>query len=129
MKDLRIIAADDDEITLFILLKNITDGGHSGVGFGEGVLTWEHLEAYPHEVDLVILDKMMAAISGLEIIRRMKGHPVLKNIPVIIQSGDAVSEKIREAMDMGADGYITKPYNQRQLLELIDEVMGRHSRN
>jgi CheY-like chemotaxis protein len=124
MQNLRIIAADDDETTLYILLRHITDGGHIGIGFEEGMPTLNHLEAHPHEVDLVILDKMMTTISGLEIIRRMKEHPILKNIPVIIQSGDAVPERIREAMDMGADGYITKPYSRDQLLALIGRVMG-----
>jgi CheY-like chemotaxis protein len=122
-KGLTIVTADDDDMNLYILLKNIKDGGHTGIGFEEGDVTWDYLEAHPDEVDIVLLDKMMKTLDGLEIIRRMKAHPVLKNVPVILQSGDAVTHKINEALALGADGYLVKPYNSQQLYNLISEVM------
>ena len=122
-KRLRIVTADDDEMNLMILLKNIKDYDYTAIGFEEGDITWQYLEAHPNDVDLVLLDKMMTTMSGIEIMEHMQEHPVLKHIPVIIQSGDAAPDRIAAAMAAGAKGYITKPFGQQQLLDMIDQVV------
>ena len=66
---------------------------------------------------------MMTTMSGIEIMEHMQEHPVLKHIPVIIQSGDAAPDRIAAAMAAGAKGYITKPFGQQQLLDMIDQVV------
>jgi chemotaxis family two-component system response regulator PixG len=129
IKSLRIVAADDDDLNLFILLKCIQDAGHIATGFPEGNVTWEYLSSHPGEVDLVILDKMMAKMSGIEVIQRMKAHPLLKNIPVILQTGDAVPERIKEGLDAGADRYITKPFSPDQLMEIVQEEVIKYGHN
>ena len=122
IKGLRIVVAEDDDINMFIIMKTLTDNGHTGAEFTDGSQAWEYLCNHPREVDMVILDKMMSQMHGMEVVERMKGHAVLKNTPIIIQSGDAVPEKIKEAIDAGIDRYITKPFEEIQLLELINEV-------
>lgn len=126
-RDLRIIAADDDDINLIILKKILDNAGYKGICFGEGEETWHYLEEHPDEADLVILDKMMHSMSGLEIIKRMKAHPVLKDVPIIMQTGDASPERIKEGLDVGADRYITKPFSPDQLLEIVQEEAIKHA--
>lgn len=122
MKGLRIVVAEDDDLNLFIIMKVLKDAGHIGVEFPDGHLAWEYLSAHPHDVDMVVLDKMMVQMHGLEVVRLMKEHEVLKHVPIIIQSGDAYQDKIDEAFAAGIDRYITKPFENELLLEVIQEL-------
>ena len=70
---------------------------------------------------------MMLKMHGLEVVRKMKEHAILKNIPIIIQSGDAFHDKIQEALDMGVDRYITKPFEDTNFLEVIQEVAEKYN--
>src|ERR1700743_2874422 len=126
IKGLRIVVAEDDEFNMFIVMKALKDAGHIGIEFPDGDVAWEYLSHHPSEVDMVILDKMMINMHGLEIVRKMKEHLILKNIPIIIQSGDAYPDKIKEAMDAGIDYYLTKPFDDFKLLEVIQEVAEKH---
>lgn len=122
LNKLRLVVADDNEMNLMILIKSTEIGGHSTIGFEEGDITWEYLESHPNDVDVVLLDIMMHTMSGLEIMERMKNHPILQHIPVILQSGIASPDKVEEALAAGAKGYLVKPYNQKQLLAMITKV-------
>ncbi len=125
IRTLNIVGVDDDDLNLFILMKSIKSAGHNGIPFPHGDAAWEYLQANPTSVDMVILDKMMAQLNGLEVIRLMKEHPDLKNIPIIIQSGDAAPERIKEGLDVGADRYITKPFKPAELIDIIREEAGK----
>ena len=127
IQGLRIVVAEDDDLNLFIIMKTLQHADHIGIEFPDGHLAWEYLYAHPTEVDIVILDKMMIQMHGLEVVQHMKGHPTLKNIPIIIQSGDAFPDKIKEAVDTGIDSYITKPFEGFQLLEVINEVAKQYN--
>ena len=116
----RVVVADDEETNLYILMKNMRDNGYAAKGFDGGLKAWEYLKNNPHSVDLVILDKMMYDLNGLEIIRRMKEHPILKYTPVMIQSGDA---NIEEGINAGADRYLMKPFRSADLLSVVHELM------
>ncbi len=126
IKNLRIVVAEDDDLNLFIVMKTLADYGHVGIEFPDGDVTWEYLCENPREVDIVILDKMMLKMHGLEVVRRMKDHAILKNTPIIIQSGDAFPDKIQEALDVGIDKYITKPFEGSELLAVIQEVAEKY---
>lgn len=122
IRGLRIVVAEDDDLNLFIIMKVLKDAGHIGVEFPDGHLAWNYLKDHPREVDIVILDKMMLQMHGLEVVKNMKDHATLKNIPIIIQSGDAYQDKIDEAFQAGIDRYITKPFENELLLAVVQEV-------
>lgn len=126
IKTLRIVVAEDDEINLFVLMKIIKDSGHIGIEFPDGHLAWDYLQQNPVDVDMVILDKMMVQMQGLEVVRRMKEHLILKNTPIIMQSGDAQPEKVKEAINVGIDSYITKPFDELCLVKAINKIAEEH---
>ena len=126
IKDLHIVAVDDDDINLLILKKILDNAGCVGTCFPEGDVTWEYLYNHPNDTDIVILDKMMDTMSGVEIVRRMKEHPILRDIPIIMQTGDASPERIKEGLDIGVDRYITKPFSPAQLMEIVMEEAMKH---
>ncbi len=73
--------------------------------------------------DLIITDVMMPVMDGYEMTRRVKDDPVLHQVPVIMITAKAdISNKI-EGLEFGADDYLTKPFNSRELLTRIRSLL------
>ncbi|MCX7905165.1 MAG: response regulator [Elusimicrobiales bacterium] len=72
---------------------------------------------------LVITDIMMPGIDGMEICKRIKTNPELKNIKVIILSGKSYEKEKQKALMLGAEYFITKPYNVENFAKLIKEIL------
>ncbi len=69
--------------------------------------------------DLLILDLMLPDIDGLEILQRVRARRDCDDMPVLILSAKADPNTIRQGLDRGADGYVTKPYLANSLLERV----------
>jgi len=91
---------------------------------GEEALHFLQQEATAgREIDLVLLDIMMPEMDGYEVIARIKADPLLRNTAVIMTTAlDSTSDKTL-SLGMGADDYITKPFDPQELLARIDAVM------
>jgi two-component system, OmpR family, response regulator len=74
--------------------------------------------------DLVILDVNLPDTSGFEVLYRMKTHPRLVDIPVVMVTTQATRESVMKGLALGADGYITKPFEVDILLRGIKAVLG-----
>ena len=76
-----------------------------------------------HEVDLILLDIMVPGMDGYEVIARVKADPALRNISIIMTTAlSSVSDKTL-GLGLGADDYLTKPFDPQELLARIDAVM------
>lgn len=74
---------------------------------------------------LIILDVMVPAVDGYEVIRHLRDHPKIMHIPIIVLSAySSLSEKVR-AYELGVDSYITKPYNPDELLAHVRRHLSR----
>ena len=90
---------------------------------GEALDILRREAAAGHEIDLVLLDIMMPEMDGYEVIARVKADPVLCNTAFIVTTAlDSISDKTL-GLGMGADDYITKPFDPQELLARIDAVM------
>jgi CheY-like chemotaxis protein len=74
--------------------------------------------------DLVLLDVMLPDVNGFDILKRMKAHPALKAVPVIMLTAEAKRESVMRGIAGGADGYITKPFERERLLAGVRAVLG-----
>jgi PAS domain S-box-containing protein len=72
---------------------------------------------------LILLDMHLPDIEGLQLLRILKDDITTATIPVVVVSADAVSGRIRAAMDAGAERYLTKPVNVAELLRLVDDQL------
>ncbi len=91
---------------------------------GEEALDVLHREQRAgHAIDLVLLDIMMPRMDGYEVIARVKADPDLRRTSFIVTTAlDSVSSKTL-GLGIGADDYLTKPFDPRELLARIDAVM------
>lgn len=74
--------------------------------------------------DLILLDVVLPDISGFDILQRVRSHPMLKHIPIIMITGKATREDVMRALAAGANGYITKPFEFDALMNSIKAVLG-----
>ena len=114
MKTAKILVVDDDPQLRRVMKAALTKQGYiiSDVRSGEAALERLREERY----DLVILDRNMPGMGGIEACRSMRGHSDMGIIMLTVRKTE--EEKI-EALDAGADDYITKPFSMPELLARI----------
>ena len=91
---------------------------------GEEALARLHQEATSgHEIDLVLLDIMVPGMDGYEVVAHVKADSLLRNTAIIMTTAlNSVSDKTL-GLGLGADDYLTKPFDPQELLARIDAVM------
>ncbi|MDM8536393.1 response regulator [Desulfobacterales bacterium HSG17] len=73
--------------------------------------------------DAVITDLIMPKTDGVELIRQIRRHPVLKNTPVIASSASVYEEDYLKSRKAGADGFLSKPINAERLYEMLGKLL------
>lgn len=74
--------------------------------------------------DVVLLDVVLPDIDGFDVLLRLKQHPVLKAVPVIMMTAKATREAVLKGLARGADGYITKPFDVDVISQAVKSVLG-----
>ena len=119
-----VVLVIEDEPDLRGLLDRQLDRAGYKVLLAEDGLTGLET-AWREPVDLVLLDLMLPHLDGLEICRRLKRDPRTSRLPVIMLTakGEPVDRIV--GLELGADDYITKPFNLRELMLRIAAVLRR----
>jgi len=86
-----------------------------------GVVAGLSAQPLPH---LVLLDVMLPDADGFDILLRMRQHPALKHIPVVMLTGKATRQAVIKGLVAGADGYLTKPYEPEAVLRAVRTTLG-----
>lgn len=114
----RVLVVDDSPLTRELLVQLLESVGYVVVQASDG---GEALERLAREaVDIVVSDLEMPNVDGLELTRRLKSHPTLRSLPVVIVTTRGSEADRRRGMEAGADGYVTKGDLVRQ--DLVDVV-------
>jgi DNA-binding response OmpR family regulator len=123
----KIVVVDDDHEILKLIAMLLRRIGAEAWTFYDGRTALHYLtKECP---DLVILDLMLPDIDGLQILRQLRTQTQFDRVPVLILSAKADPDTIREGLDLGADGYITKPYIANTLIDKVRLMLQseRHS--
>jgi len=118
---IKILIVDDDDAMCDLLRQYLEKQGFAVDSVGDGMAMDRYLEQSPP--DLIILDLMMPGEDGLSIAKRLNSD---NPIPIIMLSacGEDVDRIL--GLEMGADDYLAKPFNPRELLARIRSVLRRH---
>lgn len=84
---------------------------------------------YQNPPDVLVTDLLMAGLGGLDLVRAVRTDPVVSTLPIIIVSGKADDEVRTSALEAGADDFLVKPFNARELLARVTLLVEHSERN
>lgn len=118
----RILVIDDDpelQQLVRILLSRVNMDIMAAGTVADGV----KLLAAPPLPDLVLLDLMLPDESGIDFLKQVRARAAFNTMPIIVLSALVDPAQIREALDNGADRYLTKPYIANNLVSYVQDVL------
>ncbi|MFN8666606.1 MAG: response regulator [Gemmatimonadaceae bacterium] len=116
-----LLLADDNEDMRLMLRELFRASGHEVSMAADGVEALASIAA--REPDLVILDHSMPNMSGLEVCRRLKQNPFTARVPVMMLTAQSGVESKVEGFAAGADDYIAKPFDPRELRARVQAML------
>lgn len=126
-KKSKVLAVDDEVFNLDILENDLEEAGFEVIRAEDGVAAFEQLERHP-DVDVVVLDRMMPRMNGMDVLRKLKSDAKFRDIPVIMQTAAAQSKQVEEGIQAGAYYYLSKPYDEQMLIGIVRAAL-HESRN
>lgn len=115
----KILVADDDQGIVDAMQILLEDEGYEVITTMDGETI---PEMYKQKPDLVFLDIWMSGMNGNTICQKLKADEETKHIPVIMFSANRDTEEI--AMQCGADGFLSKPFEIKDLLAIVKKYLG-----
>lgn len=123
----KVLVADDDADLARLAMDNLKAEGFETVYAYDGV---EAMRLIPREMpDLLLLDINMPRKDGYQVFKEVKADILLANIPVIIVTARATTREKVFGLELGADDYITKPYDLEELVARVKMILRRTSVN
>lgn len=117
---MKILVAEDEPMMLMVIVARLKKDGYEVTSTTDGRQALKAIEASPP--DLIITDILMPYTSGLELIGIVKSTP-LNNIPILVLSGLGEEETVMEAFQLGADDFLTKPFNATELSVRVKRLL------
>ena len=123
MDEVTVLVIDDDPVILQLLQVNFELEGFRVLVASDGE---EGLrKAREYHPDVIISDIMMPRVDGLELLNELKNDVETQDLPVILLSAKAQKSEIQQGLDMGADDYVTKPFDPLKLIERLNAAVNK----
>jgi CheY-like chemotaxis protein len=120
-RSLLVLVADDEAAIRDLVCEVLSDAGFRTVTASDGDQAAER--AIEHQPAVVILDVMMPNLDGYTTLTRLRGHPMTRNIPVIVLTGQAEPVYRTLSAGVGAVAHLTKPFSPSQLTDTVRRVL------
>jgi len=121
-KKVKILVVDDEAFNLDIMSYHLEEAGFEVIQAEDGDVALQKLAAIP-DIAVTILDRRMPRMDGVAVLDRVKKTPELENVLVIMQTAASDYEQIAMLSLEGASGYLTKPYDGEDLINLVHVVL------
>jgi len=122
-----ILVADDDPDLRDILRSILEPAGFAVLEASDGLLALETIRTHP--TDLVILDYMMPQMTGPQCCEQLKQDTLLRHVPIIMLTGKSETRDKVDGINAGADDYLVKPFEPKELLARVHMALRRSSRD
>jgi len=123
---LSVLVVDDDPVILRLLQVNFELEGISVATAVDGEEGLNMVQSDPP--DLVISDIMMPKVNGLELLAALRSSPDTSAMPVILLSAKAQVADVQRGLELGADDYVTKPFDPLELIDRVYKVLAKSRR-
>ncbi len=117
----KVLVADDDPSIARVLRAILVSSGHEVLTEEDGARAL--ISAHEHLPDVILLDLIMPIVDGLTALRLLKADDRTAEIPIVIITGRSEAQTVRRGYDLGADVFLTKPFEPSEVLEVIDRVL------
>lgn len=118
-----IYLVEDDESIRNMMMYTLEASGFEVKGFENGKSYFQAM--LMNHPDLVMLDIMLPDMDGIEILKKMKKDPEMKDIPVIMASAKGTEYDKVIGLDLGADDYLAKPFGMMEMVSRVKAVLRR----
>jgi two-component system chemotaxis response regulator CheY len=117
-----ILTVDDSDSVRQMVGLTLMSAGYRVVEAVDGADGYD--KATTNAIDAILTDLNMPRMNGIEFIRKYRTHPSSKGIPIVFLTTESDSELKQQAKEAGATGWMVKPFNRDQLLNVIKKVAG-----
>lgn len=104
-----IWCVEDDSSIRDVEVYTLRSTGFEARGFADGTAFWSAIGTAQELPELVVLDVMLPGVDGVELLRRLRAAPATRSIPVVMATARGAEYDKIQALDLGADYYLTKP--------------------
>ncbi len=118
------LVIDDDRMIRQIVRTVLVSFGYEAYGAPSGERGLEM--AQEKRPGIIILDRHMPDVDGNEVLKILKSRKTTQNIPVVMLSAESQIEEVKSSIDLGANGYIIKPFKAKEFMEKIEKVLQSH---
>ena len=118
-----ILICDDEPDIVSLVQKFLQLDNYNTLICSNGKEALKILEEKYDEILLILLDVMMPALSGFEVLRTIRARDSYNDIKVILFTVKSFKEDIEKGKELGADGYVTKPFSGNELRAYVKEVL------
>lgn len=119
----KILVADDDEILCGVVAFTLEGDGHEVACVDNGAAALERVRG--ESFDVLILDSMMPALSGMEVLASIKSDPAIAGLPVVMLTARHSHDDVVGALRAGAAEYLTKPFIPEELSVRVTSALAR----
>jgi CheY-like chemotaxis protein len=122
---MRVLVVDDDDCCRFLLRDALsTIIPREGIAFAsDGDEAWWVLTDPDRSFELLILDLAMPRVNGLALLARIRQHPKLVKLPIILCTGTSTRQTVTEAVRHNVISYVVKPFSPAAIVQKVEEVM------
>lgn len=119
-----IWCVEDDAAIRDIEVYALQSTGFEARGFADGISFWEAVQK--DRPELVVLDVMLPGMDGVELLKKIRAHARLSDLPVIMATAKGAEYDKIQSLDLGADDYVVKPFGVMELVSRIKAVLRRY---
>lgn len=119
-----IWCVEDDAGIRDIEVYTLQSTGFEARGFADGTSFWQALQT--EKPELAVLDIMLPGMDGITLLKKMREKPEFQEIPVIMATAKGEEYDKIQALDMGADYYLAKPFGVMELVSCVKAVLRRY---
>lgn len=119
----RVLVIEDEPENRLLLEMILTTEGFEVVQAEDGESGLRQIDGW--SPDIILLDVMMPDLNGFAVFERLRANESTRRIPVIMLTALAQRSEFERAVQMGVDGYLTKPFEPAELLQAMETALER----
>jgi len=124
-----VLIIDDEPFNIDILKEHLEDENYTILSAENGQLGLDILNQNKDIIDVILLDRMMPVMTGMEFLAVIKNDDTISTIPIIMQTAAASDSDVIEGINAGAYYYLTKPFQADMMLSIVKAAISDYSRH